>query len=196
MVTRRVSGLAGAALLAATALPGAARAAGGGSQLPQMNFANPLTLTQVIWMLVIMAVLYVALAFWGLPRIGAAIDARAARIRGDLDAARQGRQDADRAIDDLDAAMRDARERSDRTVAAAIDSARARAAAQRAEADARLAARLARAETEIADARAEAMSMLTPIATDVSAALVERISGRAPHPDSLARALGQARSAA
>ena len=194
---RHVSGrrLALAASVAvAVAVPGIARAAS--SKLPQMDFANPLTLTQVGWMLVIMAALYAALAFWALPRIGATIAARQARIRADLDAARDARREADVAIARLEEAIRNAYARGERTVNEAIDAAKARALAQRKQADARLEERLARAEADIADARARAMTMLVPIAEEVTASLVARVAGRAPNPDALARALGAARPAA
>ncbi len=192
---RHVSGrrLALAASVA-VAVPGIARAAS--SKLPQMDFANPLTLTQVGWMLVIMAALYAALAFWALPRIGATIAARQARIRADLDAARDARREADVAIARLEEAIGHAYARGERTVNEAIDAAKARALAQRKQADARLEERLARAEADIADARARAMTMLVPIAEEVTASLVARVAGRAPNPDALARALGAARPAA
>ena len=183
----------GAALAPAVFVPSIAHAAG--SKLPQMDFSNPLTLTQVIWMVVIMAVLYVVLAFWGLPRIGAIIADRQRRIRGDLDAAREARREADEAIAALDRAMREARAAGERTVNAAIAAAKARAELAHAKAQAHMEERLARAEAEIAAARARAMATLIPIASEVTAALVMRVSGRAPAPDALDRALGAARHA-
>ncbi len=187
---RRVQG---SALALTLFVPGIARAAS--SKLPQMDFSNPLTLTQIVWMIVIMAVLYVVLAFWGLPRIGAIIADRQNRIRGDLDAAKRARSEADEAIAALDRAMRDAREAGERTVNAAIAAAKARAELANAKAHAHLEERLARAEAEIAGARARAMTTLIPIASEVTSALVTRISGRAPAPDALDRALGAARPA-
>ena len=154
------------------------------SKLPQMDFTNPLLLTQIGWMAVILVVLYLVLAYWGLPRIGSTIEARRARISTDLDAAAHARADAERAIAELDAAIRSARAESERTINAAIDAARAEARAEQALVSQRLDAHLARAEASIAEARANAMGALLPIAEEVAEALATRILG---HPVDRAR---------
>lgn len=160
---------------------GPARAA---SKLPQMDFTNPLLLTQIGWMAVILLVLYLVLANWGLPRIGRTIEGRRVRISADLDAAARARADAERAIAELDAAIRSARADSERTINAAIDRARAEARADQALVAQRLEAHLARAEASIAQARANAMGALLPIAEEVAGALATRILG---HPVDRAR---------
>ena len=161
---------------------GSARAAS--SKLPQMDFTNPLLLSQIGWMAAILVVLYLVLAHWGLPRIGATIAARRARISTDLDAAGRARADAERAIAELDAAIRAARIESERTINAAIDGARGEARAEQALVGQRLEAHLARAEAQIADARANAMGALLPIAEEVAGAIATRILG---HPVDRAR---------
>ena len=154
------------------------------SKLPQMDFTNPLLLSQIGWMAAILVVLYLVLAYWGLPRIGATIEARRTRISSDLDAAARARTDAERAIAELDAAIRTARAESERTINAAIDAARAEARAEQALVSQRLDAHLARAEASIASARANAMGALLPIAEEVAEALATRILG---HPVDRAR---------
>lgn len=181
--------VAGALLAAAWAVSVAAPARADSGKLPQMDFQNPLTLSQVGWMAVILIALYLVLAYWGLPRIGSVIAFRTSRIRSDLDAARLARSESERAIRELDRAIRDAREESDRTVQSAIDNARARARADEQVLAAKLQADLSRAETQIADARARAMAALLPIAEDVAHGLVERISGQAPERARLNRTL-------
>ena len=179
-----------AALLAVLA-PASAGAAE--SKLPQMDFANPLTVSQVVWMAIIMGILYVLLRNWLLPQIGGVMADRAERIRADLDAARTARRNADDAVTALDRAIAEARAESERTVNAAIENARARARADALLASARLDAELARAEAQIADARGQAMASLVPIAEQVATGLLERLTGHAPDRAVLERALADSR---
>ncbi len=172
------------ALLAVAAALTVRSAHAASSKLPQMDFSNPLLFWQIGWMAVILVVLYLVLARWGLPRIGATIEARQARISEDLNAAARARTDAERAIAELDAAIRSARTESERTINAAIDAARSEARAEQALVSQRLEAHLARAEAAIAEARASAMGALLPIAEEVAEALATRILG---HPVDRAR---------
>jgi F-type H+-transporting ATPase subunit b len=176
--------LIGLALLAAP-LPAMAAANG----LPQMNFSDPLTFIQIIWMTVIMIVLYLLLSRWALPQLGGVIEARAARIAADLDAARQAKAEAEAAVAALNQSIRQARESAQSTIAKAVDAAKAEAGAQSDELNARLDAQLAAAEARIAEARASAMVSLPPIAEDLAATLVQRLTGAAPEPRVISRAL-------
>ena len=75
-------------------LPGAAHAA---SNLPQMDFSNPLNLAQVVWLVIILVALYFILANWALPGVGTVLADRAHRIQVDLDAAHRAKAEADSA---------------------------------------------------------------------------------------------------
>ena len=55
--------------------------------MPQLDFANPLTTSQVVWGAIIFAVLYVLLSRIGLPKVGAVIEERARHIASDLETA-------------------------------------------------------------------------------------------------------------
>ncbi|HET9147734.1 MAG TPA: F0F1 ATP synthase subunit B [Acetobacteraceae bacterium] len=180
--------LLGAALLAA---PGPALAA---ETLPQMDFANPLTTIQILWMAVIMVVLYIILAGWALPRIGGVIESRSARIHADLEAARQARHEAERAVAELNLAIRNARESSQATIARSVEAAKAQAAAQAETLNRRLEAQLAEAEARIGAARTAAMSALNPVAEDLAATLMQRLTGAAPAPEVISRAIAAAKS--
>ena len=72
------------ALLAALLLPPAAARAEG---MPQLDFANPLTTSQVVWGAIIFALLYVLLSRIGLPKVGAVLEERARHIAADLETA-------------------------------------------------------------------------------------------------------------
>lgn len=177
-----------AAGLALAARPGGvARAAT--SKMPQMNFANPLTFAQIVWMAVIMVILYFIMARWALPRLGGVLADRRKRITDDLEAARQARSDADKAVADLNVAIRNAREEGQAQIAEAVNKAKEQARQEAETVNAKLEAELQRAEAEIDAARQSAIASLTPVAEEVAGSLVERLTGRAPDRDSVRRAL-------
>jgi F-type H+-transporting ATPase subunit b len=180
------------ATLGSLILPGAARAA---SNMPQMDFSNPLNLAQVVWLVIILVALYFILANWALPGVGAVLADRAHRIQVDLDAAHAAKAEADAAIAELHAAIKAARDEAQAEVTKATDAAKAEAARQ-AEALARkLDEQLSRAEAEISAARAEAMTAIRPIATETAALLVARLTGNAPDEARLGGGIQQALSA-
>ncbi len=181
----------GAAFL--TGAPAAAHAAS--SKLPQMDFSNPLTVSQVIWMAIIMGVLYAMLRSWLLPQVGAVLAERDARIRRDLDAAQDARRNAEQAVAELDRAIAEARAESDRTVNAAIENAKAAARADQDASRAHLETQLARAEQQIAQARGDAMASLLPIAEEVAAGLLERLTGHAADRSTLDRTIAEIQAA-
>jgi F-type H+-transporting ATPase subunit b len=172
--------LAFAGLLAA--MPAAAFADGG---MPQMDFHNPLTVDQIVWMVVILVALYVALAGWGLPQIGAVLETRAGIIRRDLDAAQAAKAAADAAVKALDQTLQNARARAQSEIADAVAAAKAQAKAQADAATARLDAQLADSEAQIALARQTAMEAVKPVAMDAAAAILSRLTGTAPSPAAL-----------
>jgi len=93
-------------------LPTTAFAAEG---MPQLDFANKLTLAQVVWGAIIFVVLYLLLSRWALPQVGGVLATRAAAISGDLDTARAAKAKADAAIAELtDATQRARAEASNR----------------------------------------------------------------------------------
>ncbi|MBC7942784.1 MAG: ATP synthase F0 subunit B, partial [Chitinophagaceae bacterium] len=72
--------------------------------MPQLAFGDPLVVAQAVWMLVIFGVLYYVLRTYVLPPVGEVLEHRAARIEGDLDAAREAKLTADNALAELRAA--------------------------------------------------------------------------------------------
>jgi F-type H+-transporting ATPase subunit b len=184
--------LGSGATLGSLIAPGAAHAA---SNLPQMDFSNPLNLSQVVWLVIILVALYFILANWALPGVGVVLADRAHRIQLDLDAAHHAKAEADAAIAELQAAIKSAREEAQAEVTKATEAAKAEAARQ-AEALARkLDEQLARAEAEIASARTEAMTAIRPIATETAGILVGRLTGSAPDEGRLGRGIQDALAA-
>lgn len=160
-------------------VPGAAFAAEG---MPQLNFANPLTTMQAVWLLVIFFVLYLLLKAWGLPQVARVLETRAQTIGSDLDAAQSAKQRADAAVAEMQQAT--ARARAEALARLTEESARAKA-----EATARVAAetqaaeaRIAEAEQRIAAARDAAMGALRRVATETAENVVVRLLGTQPDP--------------
>lgn len=145
--------------------------------MPQLDFANPWTIAQVVWMLLIFGALYFVMAQYALPQVEGVLAARRARIEGDLETAQAAKQRADAAMAEHQAATARARAESQAAINAATQQAQA-AAASRAEAlNARLAAQIEAAETQIAGARDAAMGALRQVATETADALVARLIG-------------------
>ncbi len=167
----------GLAVALAAATPVAARAAEG---MPQLNFANPLTFGQAVWMLVIFLLLFLFVKDWGLPQVTAVLEHRAATIKTDLDAAHAAMQAADTAAAEVAEQTRRARAEAQARIAAALEEAKQRAAVEAAAANARLEAQLAESEAQIARARAVAMSALREVAAGTTQQIVGRLVGVVP----------------
>jgi F-type H+-transporting ATPase subunit b len=163
------------ALLSLT--PAAAMAEG---TMPQMDFKNPLTLDQLVWMAVILVALYFLLSRWGLPEMGKVLAHRAATIESDLAAARQAKTEADQAVVALNATLAQARSGAQAQIAAAVDKAKAEAAANAAALNAKLDEKLAQAEAQIAAARTKAMAAIKPVAEEAAQTILVRLTGQAP----------------
>jgi F-type H+-transporting ATPase subunit b len=174
------------ALLAVLLLPAAARAEG----MPQLDFANPLTTSQVIWGAIIFAVLYVLLSRIGLPKVGAVIEERARHIASDLEAAQSSKASADEAARHVAEATARARSEAQASINAALDAAKQEAAGRIAALNERLERQLKDAESQIDAARASALRALREVATDTAATVIGRLTGAPPDQGRLDNAIG------
>jgi F-type H+-transporting ATPase subunit b len=145
--------------------------------MPQLDFNNPLTIAQVVWLAIIFFALYLLLGKWALPQVGEVLQLRAETIAADLEAARIAKAEADAAVAELTAATRQAHGEAQAEIASAVAAAKAEADQQAGVANARLEAQLAAAEHQIADARAAAMGALRQVATDTASVVVHRLTG-------------------
>jgi F-type H+-transporting ATPase subunit b len=163
--------------------------------MPQMDFANPLTFDQVGWMAVILVVLYLLLARWGLPEMGKVLANRAAVIAADLAAARKAKTEADQAVAAVNATIVQARNAAQAEVAKAVADAKGKAAAEAAALAASLEAKLAAAETQIAAARAQALAAIKPVAAEAANSILLKLTGTQPAQDQLGARLDAALTA-
>jgi F-type H+-transporting ATPase subunit b len=167
----------------------AARAAEQKGGMPQLDFANPLTVSQVVWGAIIFFVLYLMLRDWGLPQIERVLEQRAGTIAADLEAAQQFRAEATATAIELREIERKARSDAQAEIARADDQARQQAARRSSAMDERLEAQIAAAEVRIATARGVALGALREVANETAAALVVRLTGQPPPPQAVERAV-------
>jgi F-type H+-transporting ATPase subunit b len=166
-----------AVLLTSSMVPFAAGAEG---TMPQMDFQNPLTGYQVIWMVVILIALYIALSQWGLPQIGSVLENRANTIRHDLETAKAAKAEADEAAVALEATVKQARSKAQADIAKAESDAKARALADSKALNAKLDAQLEYSERQIAEARSAALAAIKPVAAETASTILSRLVGKSP----------------
>lgn len=188
----RFSRLITIATLAATLSVASSGMAMAQGQMPQMNFADPLTLTQVAWMAVIMVIFYALMAWWALPQIGRVIENRKRRIDDDLEAASQFRIAVDQTVAQLDQAIREAREDGQAAIAKAVSDAKEKTRAETEALNVRLDTEWRRAQGEIDQARRAAEAGLRPVVEDLVHSIVEKLVGRDVDQGMIARALDTA----
>ena len=169
----------------ATVAAAAPHSAGG---LPQFDLAQwP---GQVAWVLIVFGALYVLFAKVFVPGVGGAIDAREAKIAGDIGDARRLKEEAEVQARAAAGEMDEARARAQKVAADAKAEAKSIAAKRRAEEAGRLAKGVEAAETRIAAAKSEAMGHVRAIARDTAQAMIERLTGIAATAGEVEGALG------
>ena len=134
---------------------------------------------QIVWLLVIFAVLYVVLSKMLLPKVGGTIDAREGKIAGDIADARRLKQEAEAQAATAAAEMNEARAKAQKLGSDAKAKSAAEAAERQKVEEAKLSERLAIAEGEIRAARDQAMTNVRGIAVETAQAIVEKLTGTA-----------------
>jgi F-type H+-transporting ATPase subunit b len=145
--------------------------------LPQLQFQH--WGGQIVWLLLIFAVLYAVLSKALLPRVSGAIDERGAKIAGDIADARRLKDEAEVQARAAAAEVAEARAKAQKTAADAKAKASAEAAERQAKEEAVLAEKLSAAEARIQVARDEAMGHVRAVASETAGAIVEKLTGKA-----------------
>ena len=148
--------------------------------------------SQVFWLVVTFALLYVLMSRIALPRVGAILANRSKRIADDLQAAQRFKEQSEAANAAYQKALADARSRAQGIANETRAQQAAEAEATNKRLEAQLHAKLASAEHSIAATRASAMGNVRGIAAETAAAIVERLIGQAPSEQDVAAALGDA----
>ncbi|MDB5458037.1 MAG: H+transporting two-sector ATPase subunit [Caulobacter sp.] len=155
----------------------AAPEAHGGGGLPQLQFEH--WGGQIVWLLLIFAVLYAVLAKGLLPRVSGAIETRGAKIADDIAGARRLKDEAEVQARAAAAEVAEARAKAQKTAVDAKAAASAEAATRQAKEEVVLAEKLAAAEARIQATRDEAMGHVRDVAKDTAAAIVQKLTGKA-----------------
>ena len=134
---------------------------------------------QIVWFLIIFAVVFVLMRWVFVPRIGGTIAEREGKIEGDVVEARRLKDEADSQAAAAQAEMAQARARAMKLAGDARAKAAAELAARLAEEEAKLSEAGAAAEARIATARDNAMAGVSTIASDAARAIVEKLTGKA-----------------
>lgn len=133
--------------------------------------------TQLIWLAIAFAFLYVVMSRMALPRIGGILADRKARIDGDLAAADASRQKTDAAIAAYEAALAAARQKSHAIAEETRNGIKADINTKRVAVEADLGKKLSEAEARIQSTKTEALSHVGEIAADTVQALVSQLTG-------------------
>jgi F-type H+-transporting ATPase subunit b len=142
---------------------------------------NPHTFaSQLVWLAIAFVVLYVLMSRLALPRIGKVIDAREAKIQGDIGEAERLKTQSDDAVAAYEKALADARNRAQAIANETREKQLAAADTARKALEEKLNAKLAESEKTIAATKQSAMGNVRGIATDAARAIVQQLLGKAP----------------
>lgn len=143
--------------------------------MPQLDFSTfP---SQLFWLAVIFVLLYLLMARLALPRVAAMIDARKARIDGNLERAAQMKAEAEAVMAAYERSLADARAQAQATLKEAMDRFSAQAAAHQRKAAEALAVETTAAEKRIAEAKSQALAGLRAVAIDVARTATRKLVG-------------------
>ena len=144
---------------------------------------------QLLWLAITFVVLYTLMSKLVLPRLTGIIENRRAMIAKDLDDAAAMKTRAEEAGTAYDKALAEAKGRAQTLAQETRAKLSAESDAQRKALEADLNARLAESEATIMARKTEAMGHVRGIARDTASAIIERLTGRAPAPQSVEAAL-------
>jgi len=135
---------------------------------------------QIVWLLLVFAVLYVLLAKVFVPRLRGIQDTRAKTIADAVEQARRVQAEADAQAAAAKAEIDDARAQARQVAAEAKAKAQAEMNASQAAEDERLKVELEQAESRIRAMRDQAMANVGQIAAETAEAIVAKLTGAAP----------------
>lgn len=133
--------------------------------------------SQLLWLAISFAALYILMSKVALPKVGSTIEKRQSTIDADLAAADADRQKTDAAIAAYEKALAEAKANAQSIANASREAIQADLAAKRSAAEADLAGKVSAAEARIATTKAEALTHVDEIAAETAQAVVSQIVG-------------------
>ncbi len=149
----------------------AAESKGGFPQLDVTTYSS-----QVFWLAVSFALLYLLMSRIALPRITEVLDMRQTQINTNLDRAAQLNDEAEKAKDAFESILGEAQDNAREAVSTAEQKIAERAAADTARFAEHARERVAAAESNIAKAKTEALNSLADIAAEVAADMANKVA--------------------
>lgn len=143
--------------------------------MPQLEVST--FVSQIFWLIVCFSFLYYLLSRKALPRVAEVLEARADRIRADLDEAQRLKKDAEDALGRYEQVVAQSQSEAQAEIAETQAKLQAEAADAQAKLDEKLAKQIADAEERIAKARADALKDLDDAALTTAQAAAERLTG-------------------
>jgi F-type H+-transporting ATPase subunit b len=162
--------------------------------MPQISQIAATYASQIFWLLITFGLLYFVVGRGMVTKIVATVDAREARVTGDLAAAEAARAQADATEAAWRVEMDVARTAAAAETAAAKAQATKSAEAQVKAADADLAERAGHHDLAIANAKAEALANLDTVAAEAAQQLVAKLAGLQISVDQAAHAVREVRA--
>lgn len=143
--------------------------------LPQLNVATyP---SQIFWLLVMFAILYVSFSKSILPAIGSVVNARDSMIKADLDSAQSLKEQAAAIQTAYEKSLEQAKAQASKAVMD-VESAAKKKAAEQVEAFRKKAdSDVEQAETRVMAAKEKALGQMTSVAAEVASIAAEKITG-------------------
>lgn len=146
--------------------------------MPQLNFDT--FSSQIFWLVVTFAALYILLARSVLPRIHDVLENRQNKITHDIDRAEQLRNEAEEAREVYERALKESRAKAQALISESAALMDKSSAVRHAELDAKLTKQLAEAEANILSAKSQALSKLAPASKELTQQIVEKLTGQKP----------------
>ncbi|MFN3520605.1 MAG: hypothetical protein ACK4YQ_00025 [Phenylobacterium sp.] len=162
---------------------------GGEGGLPQFQFQY--WGGQIVWLLLIFAVLYTLIAKVFTPRLRNILDTRAKTIADAVEQARTVQAEAEAQAKAAQAEVDEARAQARQLAAEAKAKAAAELAKSQAAEDERLKGQMAEAEARIRELRDAAMANVEAIAADTAQAIVEKLTGEKANAADISAALAK-----
>ncbi|MBG1233343.1 ATP F0F1 synthase subunit B [Aestuariivirga litoralis] len=133
--------------------------------------------SQLFWLVIFFALLYLLLSRLVLPRFGKILGARKGQIDGDIARAQALKDETEAALKSYEKALADARNNANDIAKKTRDDVTAEVTAEQHKLDASLATKIKTAEDKIAKAKAKAMDAVNDIAADSAADIVSSLTG-------------------
>jgi len=133
--------------------------------------------SQLFWLAIFFAALYLLMSRWVLPKLAAIIATRKGQIDGDLARAQALKNETEAALKSYEKALADARANANDIARDTRAKVSGEIDAQQAKVDAGLAAKIKDAEDKVAKAKAKAMESVSSIAADSAADIVSQLTG-------------------